>query len=87
MQEHALVGDLAVIGLLAVATALGLHRLGMPATIGFLITGSVAGPPIGGATMELLEPHGLPIVIGAAFALYLPIPIWEYVKKRRRRRP
>ena len=44
MQEHALVGDLAVIGLLAVATALGLHRLGMPATIGFLITGSIAGP-------------------------------------------
>ena len=44
MQEHALVGDLAVIGLLAVATALGLHRLGLPATIGFLITGSVAGP-------------------------------------------
>jgi len=48
--------------------------------------GSVAGPPIGGATMDLLEPHGLPIVIGAAFALYLPIPIWEYVKKRRRQR-
>ena len=49
--------------------------------------GSVAGPPIGGAGMELLEPHGLPIVIGAAFALYLPIPVWEYVKKRRRHRP
>ncbi len=48
--------------------------------------GSVAGPPISGATMELLEPHGLPIVIGVAFALYLPIPIWEYVKKRRRHR-
>jgi MFS family permease len=48
--------------------------------------GSVAGPPISGATMELLEPHGLPIVIGAAFALYLPVPIWEYVKRRRRHR-
>lgn len=44
MHEHALVGELAVIGLLAVATALGLHRLGLPATIGFLITGSIAGP-------------------------------------------
>ena len=49
--------------------------------------GSVAGPPIGGATMDLLQPHGLPIVIGVAFALYLPIPIWEYLKKRRRCRP
>ncbi len=44
MDDHALVGELAVIGLLAVATALGLHRLGLPATIGFLITGSIAGP-------------------------------------------
>ncbi len=44
VHEHALVGELAVIGLLAVATALGLHRLGLPATIGFLITGSIAGP-------------------------------------------
>ena len=46
--------------------------------------GSVAGPPIGGAGMDLIEIHGLPIVIGAAFALYLPVPIWEYTRKRRR---
>ena len=33
-----------MIGGLAVATTLGLHRLGLPATAGFLITGAIAGP-------------------------------------------
>lgn len=44
MGGDLLVGELAIIGVLAVATTLGLHRLGMPATIGFLVTGAVAGP-------------------------------------------
>ena len=44
MAEQELFGELAVIGALAVATTLGLHRFGLPATIGFLITGAVAGP-------------------------------------------
>ena len=44
MDEHELFGQLAVIGALAVATTLGLHRFGLPSTIGFLITGAVAGP-------------------------------------------
>ena len=44
VHEHALVGELAIIGLLAVGTTLGLHRFGLPATVGFLITGSIAGP-------------------------------------------
>ena len=44
MAEQELFGELAVIGALAVATTLGLHRVGLPATIGFLVTGAVAGP-------------------------------------------
>ena len=43
-MEPDLFGELAVIGGLAVATTLGLHRLGLPATAGFLITGAIAGP-------------------------------------------
>ncbi|MDE2990981.1 MAG: cation:proton antiporter [Chloroflexota bacterium] len=37
-------GELAVIGVLAVATAIGLHRFGLPSTVGFLVTGAIAGP-------------------------------------------
>ena len=37
-------GELAVIGALAVATTLGLHRIGLPSTAGFLVTGALAGP-------------------------------------------
>ena len=44
MVDQDLFGELAVIGGLAVATTLGLHRLGLPATAGFLITGAIAGP-------------------------------------------
>ena len=44
MEEQDLFGELAVIGALAVATTLGLHRIGLPATIGFLVTGALAGP-------------------------------------------
>ena len=43
-MDQGLFGELAVIGGLAVATTLGLHRLGLPATAGFLITGAIAGP-------------------------------------------
>ena len=44
MGEQELFGELAVIGGLAVATTLGLYRIGLPPTIGFLVTGAVAGP-------------------------------------------
>ncbi len=44
MAEQELFGELAVIGALAVATTVGLHRFGLPSTIGFLITGALAGP-------------------------------------------
>lgn len=44
MVELELFGELAVIGGLAVATAIGLHRFGLPSTVGFLVTGAIAGP-------------------------------------------
>ena len=44
MAELDLFGELAVIGGLAVAAAIGLHRFGLPSTVGFLITGAIAGP-------------------------------------------
>ena len=43
-MELDLFGELAVIGGLAVATTIGLHRLGLPSTVGFLVTGAIAGP-------------------------------------------
>lgn len=43
-MELELFGELAVIGGLAVATAIGLHRIGLPSTVGFLVTGAIAGP-------------------------------------------
>lgn len=43
-MELELFGELAVIGVLAVATAIGLHRFGLPSTVGFLVTGAIAGP-------------------------------------------
>ena len=44
MNDQPLVGELAVIGLLAVVSAVGLHRLRLPSTVGFLLAGAVAGP-------------------------------------------
>ncbi len=44
MAEQELFGELAVIGGLAVVTTVGLSRVGLPATIGFLTTGALAGP-------------------------------------------
>ena len=44
MAEQELFFELAVIGSLAVVTTVGLSRFGLPATIGFLTTGALAGP-------------------------------------------
>ena len=43
-MDHSIFGELAIIGALAVATTLGLHRIGLPGTAGFLVTGAFAGP-------------------------------------------
>jgi len=44
VAEQELFGELAVIGGLAVVTTVGLSRVGLPPTIGFLMTGALAGP-------------------------------------------
>lgn len=50
--------------------------------------GSIVGPPLGGHSMELWLPHGLPLMVGALFLAYLPFPVAEYFNtKLRRRKP
>jgi MFS family permease len=49
--------------------------------------GSILGPPIGGAAMEYLPPHGVPLSIAVMFALFLPWPIIQLIRDRSRRSP
>jgi MFS family permease len=44
--------------------------------------GSIIGPPLGGASMDLWQPHGLTLVVGLIFVLYLPFPIRGYLRRR-----
>ena len=44
--------------------------------------GSIIGPPLGGQSMELWLPHGLPLMVGILFLIYLPFPVLEFLKKR-----
>lgn len=44
--------------------------------------GSIIGPPLGGAGMDLWQPHGLTLVVGLIFVLYLPFPIRGYLRRR-----
>lgn len=43
-MNHEFIGELAIIGALAVVTTLGLHRIGLPPIAGLLVTGAIAGP-------------------------------------------
>ncbi len=87
MHDHAFVGELAVIGMLAVGTALGLHRLGLPATVGFLITGSIAGPHglnLVGSTDRIMQIAEIGVIlllfaIGLEFSLSRLRFIWRSV--------
>ena len=45
--------------------------------------GSIVGPPLGGQGMELWLPHGLPLIVGVLFLVYLPFPVVEYLRRRR----
>ena len=45
--------------------------------------GAVVGPPLGGAGIALWEPHGLIVVMGAMWVLYLPIPVAAWLRGRR----
>ena len=47
--------------------------------------GSIVGPPLGGQSMELWAPHGLPLMVGLLLLLYLPFPLVEYVNNKRRK--
>ena len=44
--------------------------------------GSLVGPPVAGAAMDVWDPHGLPLILTAAGALYVGFELW-----RARRRP
>ncbi len=46
--------------------------------------GSIVGPPLGGAAMDLWQPHGLLLAVGLMFLAFLPVPIIGYLKRRRR---
>ena len=46
--------------------------------------GSIVGPPLGGAAMDLWQPHGLLLAVGLMFLAFLPFPIIGYLKRRRR---
>jgi len=48
--------------------------------------GSIAGPPLGGAGMAAFAPHGLPLTVAAMFALYLPVPVIDHLRRKRRRK-
>ncbi len=78
---------MAVIGALAVATTLGLHRFGLPATAGFLVTGAIAGPHGLGLVgdeghIELIAEIGVILLlfaVGLEFSLSRLRFIWKSV--------
>ena len=45
--------------------------------------GSIVGPPLGGQSMELWLPHGLPLIVGVLYLAYLPFPVVEYLRRRK----
>ena len=45
--------------------------------------GAIAGPAIGGTSMELLPPHGLPFAFAAITATFALIAGWRYLRHRK----
>jgi len=43
--------------------------------------GSVIGPPIGGVAMAYLGEHGLAISLAVIYLVFLPLPIYGYIRK------
>ena len=86
-SEQGLLGELAVIGALAVVAAVGLRRIRVPATIGFLLVGSVAGPNalgLVGNTDDITEIAEVGVIlllfaIGLEFSLSRLRFIWRAV--------
>jgi MFS family permease len=45
--------------------------------------GSVIGPPLGGVGIELWDPHGMPAAVALMLAVFLPLPVIAYIRRRR----
>lgn len=45
--------------------------------------GSILGPPLGGIATEL-HPHGVPLVLAAIFAAFVPLPAAAWLRRRKR---
>ncbi|MCZ6721267.1 MAG: MFS transporter [Proteobacteria bacterium] len=45
--------------------------------------GSVIGPPLGGIGIELWDPHGMPVAVALMLAVFLPLPVIAYIRRRR----
>lgn len=44
--------------------------------------GSIVGPPLGGAALELWPPHGMPAVVALLFLAFLPLPLASWLRRR-----
>lgn len=47
--------------------------------------GSMLGPVLGGVAMDRVPSHGVPVVLTALFALFLPLPLAAWLRGRRAR--
>lgn len=45
--------------------------------------GMIAGPPLGGWGMRLLDPHGLILVIAVLLIAFLPLPVIAWIRRPR----
>ncbi len=87
MQSDGLIGELAIVVVLAVFAALLLHRVRLPPVIGFLVAGAIAGPDgIGLVTdtedIELIAEVGVILLlfsVGLEFSLSRLRFIWRAV--------
>jgi MFS family permease len=46
-------------------------------------SGSILGPSAGGLAMDFSGPHGLPLALTLMFALFLPLPVSAWLRRRR----
>jgi MFS family permease len=46
-------------------------------------SGSILGPSVGGLAMDFYGPHGLPLTLTLLFALFLPLPVGAWLRRRR----
>jgi MFS family permease len=64
----------------------GAQLAGANATFVMLYSlGMLAGPPLMGVGLDIWDPHGMPVVIAALFALYVAVVVFRLRKRRQRR--